>query len=315
MGSEGHLSLPTIDFSKSSLKPGTPEWDFTKSQVLKACEDCGCFVALFDKLSLETRQGMVSELKELFDLPRETKMKNVRKGAYSGYIGQLPNLQLYESLGLGDPSSLENIKSFSHMLWPDGKPSFSENVVLFSKPLLELEAIAKRVILESLGVEKYLDELNEWTNYNLRVMKYDEPQNVEKHQLGLAAHLDKNTITILHQLQGDGIEIEAKGGEWIKIKALPGSFIVIIGEAFHAWTNGRLQSAYHRVMMTGNQPRYSVGLFSGFNEEFSVKAPEELVDEEHPLLFKPFKIEELVKRLQSGAGRTSKYCLDDFRIV
>lgn len=55
-----------------------------------------------------------------------------------------------------------------------------------------------------------------------------------------------------------------------------------------AWVNGRLHSPKHRVMMTGNEARYSAGLFSIPKSGCIIKAPEELVDKEHPLLFKPF---------------------------
>ncbi|KAL3500061.1 hypothetical protein ACH5RR_039154 [Cinchona calisaya] len=53
-----------------------------------------------------------------------------------------------------------------------------------------------------------------------------------------------------------------------------------------AWTNGRLYSASHRVMMTGNDARYSVGLFSIPKKGYMVKPPEEFADQAHPLLFK-----------------------------
>ena len=50
-----------------------------------------------------------------------------------------------------------------------------------------------------------------------------------------------------------------------------------------SWTNGRLHPVCHRVMMTGNEARYSAGLFSFPKAGYIVKAPEELVDQQHPL--------------------------------
>ena len=60
------------------------------------------------------------------------------------------------------------------------------------------------------------------------------------------------------------------------------------------WLNDRLSSPYHRVIMTGNKTRYSVGLFATPRGGYQVKAPEELVDEENPLLFKPFDYDEFM---------------------
>nr|XP_016509649.1 PREDICTED: 2-oxoglutarate-dependent dioxygenase AOP3-like [Nicotiana tabacum] len=57
-----------------------------------------------------------------------------------------------------------------------------------------------------------------------------------------------------------------------------------------AYTNGRLRSPYHRVAMVGNKDRFSLQLFSAPNVFYKIEAPKELVDEEHPLLFKPYDL-------------------------
>ena len=54
------------------------------------------------------------------------------------------------------------------------------------------------------------------------------------------------------------------------------------------WSNGRLDATLHRVIVSGNEERYSTALFSKPKTGYIVKAPEELVDEEHPLRYKPF---------------------------
>ncbi|PKI50598.1 hypothetical protein CRG98_028985 [Punica granatum] len=54
----------------------------------------------------------------------------------------------------------------------------------------------------------------------------------------------------------------------------------------HGWCNGRLQCPRHCVMMRGHETRYSIGLFSSL--EGTIECPKELIDEEHPMLFKPF---------------------------
>ena len=55
-----------------------------------------------------------------------------------------------------------------------------------------------------------------------------------------------------------------------------------------AWTNGRLHSPLHRVTLTGDEARYSIGLFSVPKEGSIIKAPDEMVDDDHPLLYKPY---------------------------
>lgn len=79
-----------------------------------------------------------------------------------------------------------------------------------------------------------------------------------------------------------------------------------------AWTNGRVYSPYHRVMMTGNESRYSVGLFSIPKAGYVIKAPEELVDEEHPLLFKPYDHVQFLQYYYTEAGQKDLCALKTF---
>ncbi|KAJ9190101.1 hypothetical protein P3X46_001333 [Hevea brasiliensis] len=311
MGSETPLRLPVIDFSKEELKPGTEEWESVKSQVRKALEEYGCFEALFNKVPAELRKGIVGAMEELFELPLQTKLRNVSKKPFHGYVGQYPQAPLYESMGIDDANISQNVDSLTSVLWPQGNPIFSKTVQSFSEQVSELDQIVRRMIVESLGLEKYMDEHMNSTNYLLRVMKYKGPQTTDT-QLGLHPHTDKNIVTILYQNQVDGLEVKTKDGEWINVKLSPDSFVVMIGDSLYAWANGLLYSAYHRVMMTGNEARYSAGLFSIPKAGYMIKAPEELIDEQHPLLFRPFDHVEFLKFYYTEAGQRAESALKTY---
>ena len=49
-------------------------------------------------------------------------------------------------------------------------------------------------------------------------------------------------------------------------------------------------------MLAGNKTRYSAAIFSMPKEGYLIKAIEELVDEDHPLQYKPFGYGEYLKR-------------------
>ncbi|XP_015868730.2 probable 2-oxoglutarate-dependent dioxygenase AOP1 [Ziziphus jujuba] len=310
MGSETpSIKLPLIDFSiPGGLKPCTPEWDSVRSQVRQALEEFGCFEASFNKVPLDIRKAVFDALKQLFDLPLQTKVRNVSNKPFHGYVGQYPQVPLFESMGIDDATDSPKVESFTNIFWHQGNPSFSKTVQLFSKQLSELDQIVRRMILESLGLEKYLDEHMESTNYLLRVMKYKGPQSTDT-KLGLNAHTDKNIVTILYQNQVEGLEVQTKNGDWITVKPSQDSFTVMIGDSLYAWTNGRLHSPFHRVMMTGNEDRYSTGLFSIPKAGYTIKAPEEVVDEDHPLLFKPFDHVEFLGFYYSEAGQRAESAL------
>ncbi|KAK6143564.1 hypothetical protein DH2020_023912 [Rehmannia glutinosa] len=126
------------------------------------------------------------------------------------------------------------------------------------------------------------------TDYLVRFQKYDAPKSNET-KLGLDSHTDKKiVVTILYGNEVKGLEVLTKDGKyWINAEPSKNSFIVMIGESFHAWTNGRLHAPYHRVMVTGDEARLSVGLFSVPKSGYIMKAPDEMVDEDHPILLKP----------------------------
>ncbi|XP_047166156.1 probable 2-oxoglutarate-dependent dioxygenase AOP1 isoform X1 [Vigna umbellata] len=297
MGSESEVKLPIIDFSTENLESNVEEWESVRSKVHKALVEYGCFEAVFDKVPLHFRKAIFLEVDELFNLPLETKKRAVSSKPYRGYVGPI---HLYESIGIDDADVHDKVETFINILWPQGKPSFSKNLQLLSEKVARLDQMIRKMCLESLGVEKYLDEHMNSTYYLARLIKYKAPQTDES-EVAISEHTDKNILTILCQNQIDGLEIQTKSGEWIKFKpSTSNSFVVVTGDTFYAWTNGRVHTPIHRVMMTGNERRLTIGLFTVPKPGSIIKAPDELVTEEHPLLFKPFVQSEFMKFLHSS---------------
>ncbi|KAE8649036.1 probable 2-oxoglutarate-dependent dioxygenase AOP1 [Cucumis sativus] len=310
MDSESSLKLPLIDFS--NLESGGPKWELAKAQVKEALEEFGCFEASFDKVPVEVRKGLFEALEELFNLPLETKLRNVSQKPFHGYVGQYPMAPLFESMGVDDSTIPQKVQDFTNILWPQGNPTFSKVMETYSQQLAELDEMVRRMVLESLGVEKYLEEHLESTNYLLRVMKYKGTESNYETKIGLHSHTDKNIVTILYQNHVQGLQVKTKDGKWINFQPSPDSFVAMIGDSFHAWTNGRLHSPYHRVMMSGEEVRYSAGLFSIPKAGYIVKAPEELVDEQHPLLFNPFDHVQFLQFYYTEAGQKAQSALKTY---
>ncbi|KAL3335345.1 hypothetical protein AABB24_031520 [Solanum stoloniferum] len=293
MGSK-NIKLPKINFSHEDLKPDTLVWNQVKSQVHKALVEYGCFEASFDKIPIHLRKSIFEVSQEMFDLPLETKLKNISTRPSHGYVGQQPLAPLYERMGIDDSNIPHKAEKFTQILWPQGNPSFCKTIQSYSEQLSELDQTIRRMIVESLGVEKYMDEHMNSTYYFLRLLKYKSPQSSET-EMGLRAHTDKKVLTILYQNQVNGLQLLTKDGQWKNINPTPGTFTILIGDSLHAWTNGRMHAPYHRVLIRGNETRYSVGLFSTPKDEYTIKTPKELIDEDHPLLFKPHNHLEFLK--------------------
>lgn len=87
-----------------------------------------------------------------------------------------------------------------------------------------------------------------------------------------------------------------------------------------ALLNGRLSPPCHRVMLTGKDIRYSAALFSVPKAGHIVDSPEELVDSEHPRLFKPLDYDNFLKFYHTEfyyteAGRKGQSALPTYSAV
>ncbi|XP_058087479.1 2-oxoglutarate-dependent dioxygenase AOP2-like [Magnolia sinica] len=280
-------SIPVLDFYGDGLEPGTPSWAQLSAEVGHAAREFGCFEALWPT-SVADRQLLFPKIKEVFALPVETKRKNVYEDPLSGYNGPHRPFTNLESLGINGADSLQGVEDFTNVLWPQGNPDFSEAVYLFLKKLSEFGGIVSRMVLENLGVEKYHDGLMETLDCHVRMMHYKHPLNGVSRIEGLGAHADSNFLTILFQDEVNGLEVLNKQGQWIPVLPSPNSLIVIVGVTLVAWANERIHAPLHRVSMIGEKDRYSMALFMMSKAGKMVRTPEELVDEQHPLIFKPF---------------------------
>lgn len=288
MGSEVEHKIPIIHFSEESLNPGSESWILASKQVRHGFEEYGCVEIVSEKFPLELHDSFFGAAKDLLDLPDETKMRKTGdRPASIGYVPQRPTAPLYESIGIDSPHTIEQVERFTNVMWPQGNDTFSDAVHSFSKRLVEFTEMVTRMVFESYGVNMGLfNAVMESTFYMLRMFKYRTRLANEMSNLGLASHTDCSFITILHQHHVDGLQIKTKDHRWIDVKPEPSSFIVFAGDALEAWSNDRVRACEHHVIMKENKVRYSTGLFTFIKG--LVHVPKELVDDDHPLRYKPF---------------------------
>ncbi|XP_071723918.1 probable 2-oxoglutarate-dependent dioxygenase AOP1 [Rutidosis leptorrhynchoides] len=267
-GSTPTPKIPVIDFSRKNLIPGTYKWNSAKDKVVEALKEYGCFEALFDKDSI-------------------IELQNWRRSKPKAYP---------ESMVIEEAHILGNVESFINNYWPQGNPTLSKSIQSFTERVSELDKMVRKMILESFGVEKYMDEHMNSTTHRFRMIRYN-PHEAGEAKIALHSHQDKNLLTILLRNQVDGFELQSRDGEWIQLKQSnsPCPFIVLAGLTLSAWLNGRLSAAYHRVVLSRNEASYTLALFCSTKPGYIVKALEELVDEEHPLQFKPFDFHDYMK--------------------
>ncbi|KAK7245328.1 hypothetical protein RIF29_40168 [Crotalaria pallida] len=296
MGSESAV-LPCFDFSKGGwgLEEGGEGWEEMCKRVREACESHGTFLLVCGD---ETLEGLSSEkvfkvVKELFDLPSETKQKFTNPKPTRPYR----KTPVHENFGIGvdDVPLPTMIEELTNLMWPQGNSSFCETIKSLGAKMLGLNALILKMIVAAYGLpQHYNSDVEEMqkTSY-LRLIKYVVPEDSSyDSNVALPSHRDKGVLTILCENDVRGLQVQSKTtGEWIEIKIPKEGFVVFVGDVLKAWSNGRLHAPSHRVMVS--EERYSVGVFALPAMEMEIKAPHELVDEKvHPLCYRPFKYDE-----------------------
>ncbi|XP_048424839.1 probable 2-oxoglutarate-dependent dioxygenase AOP1 [Pyrus x bretschneideri] len=311
MGSESQpLVVPVVDLSNENLKPGTDAWLLACRQVQHALEEYSCFEAVYKKDTLETRNSIFSAMKDLCDLPFETKTQETSDKPLHSYFPPSPIFPHDFSTGIESPETVEGAQKFTSIMWPAGNERFRYTVQSYSKMLVELDQMVTRMVFDIYRVGRLYDSHKASATYQLRCIEYQTQtiQRTNKNDVRLFPHTDKCFTTIVHQNEVNGLRIKTKAGQWIDYApSSPSSFIVIASDVLMAWSNDRVCACEHQVILEQKKIRYSVSLFSYKND--IVQVPEELVDNKHPLRYKPFDHFDFLRFFLTEAGQKAKHAI------
>ncbi|KAI0510303.1 hypothetical protein KFK09_010904 [Dendrobium nobile] len=292
-----NLELPKVDLSGLSITSFNEKaWAIVRAKIAQALEIYGGFEVIYNEISPELRNELLGVIvPELFSMPATSKFGDSQL-PYQGWFFSKPGFPFF-AIQFADSNALSTIQEYSNNIWPQGNNFFCNAVLNYTKHMQELMQIIHRMILESLGLEDHYESHIESLSYSIRFANYYKDVSDKGDTIALPPHKDPNYITIVCQHNVKGLEVENTCDEWIKTKPLTNSFTVLVGEALKAWTNGRLHAPNHRVKLKNEiTKRYVVvfGTMPALTNDI-INAPRELIDEQHPLLFKPFKYYDYIK--------------------
>ncbi|XP_068639577.1 gibberellin 20-oxidase-like protein [Aristolochia californica] len=312
---ENSLQLPTLDLSQplhSAL-----------SSLCEACQEWGFFNIINHGISKHLLTNLYSLSKHLFTLPMESKQKLGPSSTLKTYTPHFIASPFFESLRVSGPDFFASAKGSIDILLSD--PPYLEFCDLLEEYCTGMTELSKRVmgiVLRCLGdgFEKKFSksEFGCCQGY-LRIVHYTPPINVENEEVeGLGMHTDMSCITILNQDEIGGLQVRSKEGKWMDIKPKEGTLVVNIGDLLQAWSNGRLRSSAHRVVLKHSVTRLSLAFFWCFEDDKVIWAPEEVLGEGKERLYLKFFCSDYVKfRENSERGRFDKvgYTVDDFASI
>nr|UXG53454.1 GA2ox7 [Liriodendron chinense] len=312
---ESHTSvqLPILDISQP-LKPPT------LTSLSKACKEWGFFHITNHGISKQLQNNLYSLSKHLFSIPSDTKIQLGPSSHLKTYTPHFIASPFFESLRVSGPDFFASAKASADVLFHPPNPDFCKILQEYGSKMIELSKRIAVILLSCLGdgLEKkfYESEFNNCDGY-LRIINYTPPQMiVEEEELeGLGMHTDMSCITIVNQDEIGGLQVRSKEGNWMDIRPCEGTLVVNIGDLLQAWSNGRLRSSEHRVVLKRPVNRLSLAFFWCFEDEKVIWAPDEVVGEGNSRIYRPFVCLDYLKfRENSEKGRFDKvgYTIKDF---
>lgn len=194
----------------------------------------------------------------------------------------------------------------------------SEIVQEYGGKMTELAKVIQKTLLmslgEELGMKYYVSEFGSCHGY-LRINNYSSPDSLEQEVEGLGMHTDMSCITIVYQDELGGLQVRSKDGKWVDILPCEGTLVVNIGDMLQAWSNDKLRSSEHRVILKKPVNRFSLVFFWCFEDEKVILAPDEVVGEENSRLYKSFVCSDYLNfRVTNEKGKFEKvgFTVKDF---
>ncbi len=160
-----------------------------------------------------------------------------------------------------------------------------------------------RAVSLHLGLpETWFDDKVQYGNSILRLLHYPpQAEPPAKGTVRAGAHEDINVITLLLGAEEAGLQALHASGEWLDVNPPAGSLVINCGDMLQRMTGGILPSTTHRVLNPSPErskfPRYSTPFFLHFNQDFTIEALPQCLEEggkaEPPITAQDYLMERL----------------------
>jgi isopenicillin N synthase-like dioxygenase len=258
-------------------------------RVDEVCRRTGFLAVTGHGVPSEIIDGAWTAARQFFDLPLAEKLEV--KMPYEGYpygyaglqaealaksMGEEAPPDLKESFSIGPldrPARLEHDPATDFSLaanqWPRRPAQFRDAWSAYYRAMDGLAQKMMRIFAVALDLpEGFFNNQIDHAISAMRALNYPHQSVVPKPgQLRAGAHTDYGSLTILlSESAPGGLEIRTPDGDWFPVPALPGAFIINLGDLMARWTNDRWVSTLHRVVNPpaehrGSTRRQSIAFF------------------------------------------------------
>ncbi|KAJ4804425.1 2-oxoglutarate (2OG) and Fe(II)-dependent oxygenase superfamily protein [Rhynchospora pubera] len=271
------------------------------SHVEVACRDWGFFQVINHGVPLEVLKKAEATEKKFFALPEEEKLKVRRDEANRfGYYESEHTKNVRDWKRIFDFVLQDRLDVTGLVLknrWPEVPLDFRETIEEYAKCVEKLAFIVLELISLTLNLPpKYLNAFFEEQTTFVRLNHYP-PCPYPDLALGVGHHKDSGALTVLYQDSVGGLDVKRQSdGEWVRVKPIPNSFVINVGDIIQVWSNDKYLSAEHRVSVNTERDRFSIPFFFNPASSIDVRPLPELVDDRNPGKYKEYNWGEFFKR-------------------
>ena len=184
---------------------------------------------------------------------------------------------------------------FAPNVWPSRPADLQAVWTEYFHAMEKLAADLMRMFALALDLpESFFDDKIDRHISMFRALQYpSQTADPQPGQLRAGAHSDYGSLTILRQEQRPGgLQVQNKLGTWVDVPAIPGAFVVNIGDLMMQWTNDLWASTMHRVVnpprdLANDSARISLVFFHQPNYDALVTCLPGCADAEHPAKYAP----------------------------
>ncbi|KAA8546373.1 hypothetical protein F0562_002888 [Nyssa sinensis] len=278
------LEVPVIDL-------GNPDEENLVRSIAEASREWGIFQVVNHGIAGDVISKLQKVGKEFFELPQEEREA----------CAKLPGAQSVEGYGTKLQKEVEGKKGWvdhlfhkiwppaaiNYQFWPKNPPSYREANEEYAEKLRGVVDKLFKSLSLGLGVEGH--ELKDAAGGEdlvyLMKINYYPPCPRPDLALGVAAHTDMSTITILVPNEIPGLQV-FKDDHWYDVKYIPNALIIHIGDQIEILSNGKYKSVFHRSTVNKETTRMSWPVFLEPPPELEIGPLPKLINEGNPAKYK-----------------------------